>query len=97
MKDQKTEANEDGRAPALAVAPCSARLSLIDAINEIPAWKRWLICQLLRRSEWKVARAYNVIACHAVNKLGDYALFEDMRRRGDEAWAKVYGLPNIRA
>lgn len=73
------------------------RQALVDAIDKIPAWKRWLICQLLRRAEWKVARAYNTIAAHAINKLGDFTLFEEMRRRGDDAWAKVYDLPNDKA
>lgn len=66
------------------------REHLYDLIGRIPLWKRWLICQVLRRRAWQVARAYNIVAVHAINVLGDHQLYEDMKRRGDRQWIAVY-------
>jgi hypothetical protein len=60
-------------------------------IGEIPAWKRWLICHVAERKNWKIARSYNVVAKHiAEYGSGLTKDFEDMKARGDKVWAEVY-------
>lgn len=67
-------------------------MELNEQVNQIPAWKRWVVCTLLRRRAWKVARAYNVVACDLMN--GDnWELGDNLRSRGDNKWAALYGLP----
>jgi hypothetical protein len=49
-------------------------------IGEIPAWKRWLICHVVERKNWKIARSYNVVAKHiAEYGSGLTKDFEDMK------------------
>ncbi|HEY1109374.1 MAG TPA: hypothetical protein VGE76_12095 [Opitutaceae bacterium] len=60
------------------------------AIERIPPWRRWLICRVFRRAEHRLALAYNIIAVHAHNSLGDFDHYYDMLRRGDRAWLAVY-------
>jgi hypothetical protein len=66
------------------------QLSFHDRVTkEIPPWKRFFICQILRRKLWKVARAHNIVAAHHV--FDDYEIFQKMVDEGDKIWAEVYG------
>jgi hypothetical protein len=59
-------------------------------VNRIPPWKRFIICQVFRRKQWRVARAFNTVAVHAINVLGDDALYSQAVRLGDREWVNLY-------
>ena len=65
--------------------------TLTECINEMTAWKRFLICHVVDRKTWKVARAYNVVAKNIAERgTGLTKDFDDMRALGDVVWAKLY-------
>jgi len=67
----------------------SEPLSFHDRVTRgISPWKRFLICQILRRKLWKVARSHNIVAAHHV--FDDYEIFQKMVDEGDKVWAQVY-------
>lgn len=66
-------------------------LQLLEEILKIPRWRRFLICLIAKRKEWKVAKAYNIIAIDAAH-LGDYQRFMDMAEHAAAAFAKVYDI-----
>lgn len=68
-------------------------MSINEQIERIPAWKRWVICIILRRRAWKVAKAYNVVACDLINGGGNWELGHNLRSRGENKWAALYRLP----
>jgi len=69
------------------------RQPLLDAIDAVPAWKRWLICRVFNRRKWITARAYNRVTAHMVN-YGKSDMFYEIRRMGDALWAEIYDIPN---
>lgn len=64
-----------------------------ERIELVPWWKRLLICRVLRRRAWKVARAYNVVGCDLLNGQATWEHGDDIRKLGERKWAELYGLP----
>ena len=58
------------------------RDNLNAAINAVPVWKRFVLC-LQHYRLWKAALAYNRVAEHSHNTLGDWDLFTAAVQRGD--------------
>jgi len=71
----------------------SGREKHCKTIDAIPAWKRFLLCWLSYR-KWKLARACDHAAIHALKRLDDYALFDRLLRVSDAQWAEIFNLPN---
>ena len=71
-----------------------SREAFFARIEAMPAWRRRFTCWFLRRKHWKVARAYNVVATHECNVRGNYDLYDELRKRGEDEWRKVYPMPN---
>lgn len=62
---------------------------LNEEILKIPFWRRWLICLVLCRKEWKVAEAYNKVAIDALNN-GDDELYEKVKNASVSKWSILY-------
>jgi len=60
-----------------------------DLISEIPTWKRCIICYIIERKSWKIAKAYNRAAKHDFD-FHECVLFDKLRARSEAAWAEVY-------
>ncbi len=46
------------------------RKRMLAAIDRIPWWKRWLICEVFRREQARIARAYSAVAAHGAQRAG---------------------------
>jgi len=66
-------------------------MTISEQITRIPKWRCLLRCLLLRRKQWKLARAYNAVACDLMNH-ADWELGDNVRKHGETKWAIVYGL-----
>ncbi len=75
---------------------CSvSREKLCEWVDNVPWWKRILLCQLLHRKDAKIARALSVAAREYLFEAGGDKIGNDLLRRSDEIWAKIYGYSNI--
>ena len=58
----------------------------------IPWWKKVLICCVFKRKKWKLARAYNKVACSMLNS-ENWEIGAKVRDEGDKLWAEIYDIP----
>ena len=65
--------------------------TLVEEILSIPKWKRWLICHIFMRKEWKMAKAYNTVTVDALMSCND-DLCKIAKEAGDRKWRRVYML-----
>jgi hypothetical protein len=66
------------------------RTELQEAIASIPSIKRFFICTLLRRKQWKTARAYSIVTMDML--YSDHPDAHKMWEKSDELWAKLYDI-----
>jgi len=93
MSEIKSIESETPAAVAGA-APCSAFRDRLEAMYAaIPWWKKVLICCVLKRKKWKLARAHNKVACSMLFT-DSHELGEAVRDAGDKLWAEIYKMPN---
>lgn len=68
-------------------------------ILAIPVWRRFIICTILERKKWKLARAYSaVVADLLCGRLGykdrdrNDAILEKVWSTADQLWMEIYGI-----
>ena len=62
-----------------------------EEILTIPFWKRWLICHIFMRKEWKVAKAYNKVVIEEFHS-GNDELSKRVELASYSKWRAVYML-----
>lgn len=63
---------------------------LRNVIQSIPAWRRWIICRIVKRREHALARAYSQVLIDYIYE--NHPDTEAMRQRELRAWASVYRI-----
>lgn len=57
--------------------------------SALPLWKKLLVCWVLKRRQWKLAKAHNAVAASML-LTSDHATGEAVREAGDRLWADIY-------
>ena len=90
----KTLDSNDAQSARSHAAHGSAFRDQLEALYAaIPWWRKVLICCVLNRKKWKLARAHNKVACSML-LTDNHELGEAVRDAGDKLWAEIYKMPN---